>query len=49
MRVPDVSVEGWQTVLDLVVEKGWKHEYTEGETMSVESPPFSHTVVEAQQ
>ncbi|MFF3606739.1 hypothetical protein [Streptomyces sp. NPDC002463] len=33
VRVPDVSVEGWQTVLDLVVEKGWKHEYAEGETV----------------
>ncbi|MBB4987545.1 hypothetical protein [Streptomyces nymphaeiformis] len=31
VRVPDVSVEDWQTVLDLVVEKGWKCQYSEGE------------------
>jgi hypothetical protein len=30
LRVPDVSVEDWQAVLDLVAEKGWKHQYVEG-------------------
>ncbi|MFF7677974.1 hypothetical protein [Actinacidiphila glaucinigra] len=33
VRVPDVSVEGWQAVLDLVAEKGWKCRYSEGETV----------------
>ncbi|CAL9335228.1 hypothetical protein SUDANB176_00151 [Streptomyces sp. enrichment culture] len=33
VRVPDVSVEGWQAVLDLVAEKGWKCQYSEGETV----------------
>ncbi|MER6916059.1 hypothetical protein ABT354_30685 [Streptomyces sp. NPDC000594] len=33
VRVPDVSVEGWQTVLDLVAEKGWKCRYSEGATV----------------
>jgi len=33
VRVPDVSVEGWQAVLDLVAEKGWKCEYLEGATV----------------
>jgi hypothetical protein len=30
VSVPGVSVEGWQGLLDLVVEKGWKHQYVEG-------------------
>ncbi len=33
VRVPDASVEDWQAVLDLVVEKGWKCQYSEGETV----------------
>ncbi|MFE5915174.1 hypothetical protein ACFQ6B_39705 [Streptomyces wedmorensis] len=33
VRAPDVSVEGWQAVLDLVAEKGWKSQYSEGETV----------------
>jgi hypothetical protein len=33
VRVPDASVEDWQAVLDLVVEKGWKYQYSEGETV----------------
>ncbi|MGY0021282.1 hypothetical protein ACVHNB_20220 [Streptomyces sp. YJ-C3] len=33
VRVPDASVEDWQTVLDLVAEKGWKCQYSEGETV----------------
>ncbi|MFD8540710.1 hypothetical protein [Streptomyces rubrogriseus] len=33
VRVPDASVEDWQTVLDLVAEKGWKYQYSERETM----------------
>ncbi|MCZ0983143.1 hypothetical protein O1L60_40495 [Streptomyces diastatochromogenes] len=33
VRVPDVSVEGWQEVLDLVAEKGWEYQYAEGETV----------------
>lgn len=32
VRVPDASVEDWQTVLDLVAEKGW-NQYSEGETV----------------
>lgn len=31
VRVPDASVEDWQAVLDLVVEKGWKCQYSAGE------------------
>ncbi|RII14837.1 hypothetical protein DSC45_21000 [Streptomyces sp. YIM 130001] len=31
VRVPGASVEDWQAVLDLVVEKGWKCRYSEGE------------------
>ncbi|MFE7932933.1 hypothetical protein ACFU6S_30285 [Streptomyces sp. NPDC057456] len=31
VRVPDASVEDWQAVLDLVAEKGWKCQYSEGE------------------
>ncbi|MFE0348890.1 hypothetical protein [Streptomyces griseoluteus] len=30
-RVPDASVKDWQAVLDLVGEKGWKCQYSEGE------------------
>lgn len=33
VRVPDASVDDWQAVLDLVVEKGWKYQYSEGETV----------------
>ncbi|RSS83223.1 hypothetical protein EF919_39270, partial [Streptomyces sp. WAC02707] len=33
VRVPDASVEDWQTVLDLLAEKGWKCQYSEGETV----------------
>ncbi|MFJ8589615.1 hypothetical protein ACIRD2_34020 [Streptomyces sp. NPDC093595] len=33
VRVPNVSVEGWQAVLDLVAERGWKSQYSEGETV----------------
>jgi hypothetical protein len=28
--VPGASVEDWQAVLDLVVERGWRHQYSEG-------------------
>ncbi|WP_225631090.1 hypothetical protein [Streptomyces solaniscabiei] len=31
VRVPDASVEDWQAVLELVAEKGWKCQYSEGE------------------
>ncbi|MDT9692789.1 hypothetical protein Q5762_31605 [Streptomyces sp. P9(2023)] len=31
MRVPDALVEDWQAALDLVAEKGWKCQYSEGE------------------
>jgi hypothetical protein len=31
VRVPDASVADWQAVLDLVAEKGWKCQYSEGE------------------
>lgn len=33
VRVPDCSVEDWQAVLDLVEERGWKYQYSEGETV----------------
>ncbi|MFZ3499013.1 hypothetical protein ACODT5_38350 [Streptomyces sp. 5.8] len=33
VRVPDGSVEGWQAVLDLVEERGWKCRYSEGEAV----------------
>lgn len=31
LRVPDASVEDWQAVLDLVEEKRWRCQYSEGE------------------
>ncbi|MEU0947504.1 hypothetical protein ABZ379_33110 [Streptomyces canus] len=31
VRVPGASVEDWQAVLDLVAERGWQCEYSEGE------------------
>ncbi|GGX62481.1 hypothetical protein GCM10010515_32680 [Streptomyces fructofermentans] len=33
MRVPNASVEDWQAVLDLVAEKGWECQYSEGGTV----------------
>ncbi|MFF5933428.1 hypothetical protein [Streptomyces sp. NPDC012508] len=33
VRVPDASVEDWQAVLDLVADRGWKCQYSEGETV----------------
>ncbi|MBZ9643172.1 hypothetical protein [Streptomyces sp. PSKA30] len=33
MRVPDASVEDWQALLDLVGERGWTCQYSEGETV----------------
>ncbi|MET8578091.1 hypothetical protein [Streptomyces sp. NPDC005012] len=33
VRVPDASVEDWQAVLDLVAEKGWASQYSEGGTV----------------
>ncbi|MEU4170798.1 hypothetical protein AB0F46_28455 [Streptomyces sp. NPDC026665] len=33
VRVPGASVGDWQAVLDLVVEKGWKCQYAEGESV----------------
>lgn len=33
VRVPNTLVEDWQAVLDLVAEKGWKCQYSEGETV----------------
>ena len=33
VRVPNASVEDWQSVLDLVAEMGWKCQYSEGETV----------------
>ncbi|MEU9139502.1 hypothetical protein AB0D33_26690 [Streptomyces sp. NPDC048404] len=32
-RVPNASVGDWQAVLDLVAEKGWTCQYSEGETV----------------
>jgi hypothetical protein len=31
--VPDASVADWQAVLDLVEERGWKHQYSEGSSV----------------
>lgn len=31
--VPGASVEDWQAVLDLIDERGWKHQYSEGESV----------------
>ncbi|MET9829841.1 hypothetical protein ABZ078_11085 [Streptomyces sp. NPDC006385] len=33
VRVPGVSWEDWQEVLDLVAEQGWQCQYSEGETV----------------
>ncbi|WP_419667372.1 hypothetical protein [Streptomyces sp. 2-1] len=33
VRVPGASVEDWQAVLDLAVERGWKRQYSEGKTV----------------
>ncbi|MFJ8002876.1 hypothetical protein [Streptomyces fagopyri] len=33
VRVPNTSVEDWQEILDLVAEKGWNCQYSEGETV----------------
>lgn len=33
VRVPDASTQTWQDLLDLVVERGWKNQYSEGETV----------------
>jgi hypothetical protein len=33
VRVPNTSVEDWQAVLDLVVGKDWKCQYSEGEAV----------------
>ncbi|MFB7282865.1 hypothetical protein ACFCZV_37810 [Streptomyces hydrogenans] len=43
VRVPDASVEDWQAVIDLVVEKGWTYQYSEGE--SVLPMPRAETVL----
>lgn len=32
-RVPDTSLEDWQELLELVAERGWKYQYSEGETV----------------
>ncbi|MDX2605847.1 hypothetical protein PV379_41300 [Streptomyces caniscabiei] len=32
LYVPNTSPAHWQTLLDLVTENGWKHEYVEGAT-----------------
>ncbi|MGW7208054.1 hypothetical protein [Streptomyces sp. NPDC054837] len=32
LRVPHASAADWQALLDLVVERGWSHEYREGAT-----------------
>ncbi|MGA5729075.1 hypothetical protein ACPCI1_10540 [Streptomyces seoulensis] len=43
VRVPDCSVEDWQAVLDLVEARGWKCQYSEGET--VLPMPWAATVL----
>ncbi|MEV5160514.1 hypothetical protein [Streptomyces sp. NPDC053728] len=44
--VPGASVEDWQAVLDLVDVRGWKHRYSEGE--SVLPVPRAETVLSRQ-
>ncbi|WP_045691906.1 hypothetical protein [Streptomyces rubellomurinus] len=41
--VADTTVADWQAVLDLVVERGWAYEYTEGDT--VRPLPRAETVL----
>ncbi|QDN94489.1 hypothetical protein FNV68_45040 [Streptomyces sp. S1D4-23] len=43
VRVPNASAEDWQAVLDLVAERGWKCQYSEGE--SVLPVPRAKTVL----
>ncbi|MFJ3803691.1 hypothetical protein ACIPSJ_46360 [Streptomyces sp. NPDC090088] len=43
VRVPNTSVEDWQEVLDLVTEKGWTCQYSEGQT--VLAVPRAETVL----
>jgi hypothetical protein len=31
--IPDTSVEDWQGLLDLVIARGWRFEYSEGDTV----------------
>ncbi|WP_167519091.1 hypothetical protein [Streptomyces chryseus] len=33
VRVPDTSVEDWQAVLDLIKSRGWRCEYSQGDTV----------------
>ncbi|WP_201264475.1 hypothetical protein [Streptomyces olivochromogenes] len=33
VRVPDTSMEDWQAVLDLMGERGWKCQYSEGDAV----------------
>lgn len=30
LRVPDTAVDHWQALLELIVERGWRHRYREG-------------------
>ncbi|WP_433696952.1 hypothetical protein [Nocardiopsis sp. CA-288880] len=43
LRVPDASVRDWQSFLELVVERGWRHRYTEGDAVVLLRP--AHTAL----
>lgn len=43
LRVPDTSVRDWQILLDLVVESGWRHRYSED--AAVASLPRAQTAL----
>ncbi|MEU0236378.1 hypothetical protein ABZ234_01675 [Nocardiopsis sp. NPDC006198] len=43
LRVPDTSVRDWQSFLELVVERGWRHRYTEGNAVVPLGP--AHTAL----
>ncbi|WP_017580182.1 hypothetical protein [Nocardiopsis valliformis] len=34
LRIPDTTVNDWQTLLHLVVERGWRHRYSEGDAVA---------------
>ncbi|QFQ97950.1 hypothetical protein F9278_18990 [Streptomyces phaeolivaceus] len=43
LHVPDTTADDWQALLDLVVESGWQHEYSEGGT-TLAVPSAAHVL-----
>ncbi|MCY9782847.1 hypothetical protein KIK06_02955 [Nocardiopsis sp. EMB25] len=41
--VPDTSARDWQSLLDLVVERGWRHRYSEDSVVT--APPSAEAVL----